>query len=96
MRHNQEYNQQLLETLIGLIEPFDTPILFDSACVVKPTPHAELFRCYGVVKNMHNEVKLLGPDEEWHHIEIHQANAGYVLQSVNQRLKSMNMQKSFC
>ncbi|MES2004300.1 MAG: hypothetical protein V4450_07250 [Bacteroidota bacterium] len=94
MLNDPEYNQRLLDECKRLIAVTDTAIYFPDPISVKITPHTELFRCYGVVITKDDELKLMDPNEEWHGVEVEQKNAGYILQSLFQRLKSNSYRKT--
>jgi hypothetical protein len=87
MTHNPEYNQQLIDEIKGLVTPL-FPIHFEHPITVKKTPHHLLFICHSLVITKDNELKLMDGGGLWHETLPDQANAGYVLSSVLQRLKS--------
>jgi len=89
MHHNEQQNQELIGKCIALVGVQDVPLLFDSPVIVKTSPHTELYRCYGCVVTLDNELKLMNVEQQWDDIKPAQANAGYVLQTLHQRLKSM-------
>ncbi len=93
--YTQEKNERLIDDCKELIEAVDTAIMFDTPIIVKTSPHTELFRCHGCVVTPKGELKLMDPAMEWHDVQPAQANAGYVLQSLYQRLKTLQMRKSF-
>lgn len=87
MTHNPEYNQQLINDIKAMVTPL-FPTHFEHPIVVKKTPHHLLFTCHSLVVTKDNELKLMDGAGKWHEILPDQANAGYVLSSVLQRLKS--------
>lgn len=91
MVHDIERNQKLLEDIKRLLV-IKTPIYLTTPIVVKTSPHTEIYRCYGVNLTIDNKLMLMDADEEWHEILPNQVNAGYVLQSVFQRLKAMQLE----
>jgi len=90
MMHNKEHNERLISQIKQLVRHKEHPVYFDQPVIVKPTPHNELYRCYGIVHTSSGEVKLMNPEGVWDDINADQANVGYVLQSVFQRLKVMH------
>jgi hypothetical protein len=87
MHYSESYNSKLLSDIKMLIEHPDKPIYFPQPIIVKSTPHTELFRCYGCVLTNNNELKVMDAEQEWSTLEASQANVGYLLQTIFQRLK---------
>jgi len=84
---DKNYNQQLIINIKNLIKVKNKPIYFPKPIIVKTTPHTEIFRCYGIIITMDDELKLMDPAQEWAEIKPEDKNAGYVLQTIFQRLK---------
>jgi hypothetical protein len=89
MYYTQEYIEELLSKCKALIDEPDTEIYFSDPIIIKPTPHTELFRCYGCVLTDSGALKLMDVEQEWHEVETNQANVGHVLQGLYQRLKAI-------
>lgn len=86
-----EKAQQILNSCIGLIDSNNKnseQIFFEDKLVVKITPHNEIYRCYGCYADTDNKLWLFN-GEDWDEILPEQANAGFVLQSLFQRLTTV-------
>jgi hypothetical protein len=84
----KEKAQEILSSCVELINSKNKnseQIFFEDKLVVKNTPHNEIYRCYGCATDAHNKLWLFN-GENWHEILPAQVNAGFVLQSVFQRL----------
>lgn len=95
MHHDPVYNQSLIDSIKLLIGTVDVAQYFSDAIVIKKSPHTELFRCYGCVVTNDGLLKLMDVEEQWHEVEVDQDNVGYILASLQQRLKTIAMQKNF-
>lgn len=84
-----------MDSIKELLVVTDTPFLFPDPIVVKITPHIELFRCYGIFISKDGTLKTLNINQEWQQIEPNQVNAGYILQTIFQRIKSMKLRNAF-
>jgi hypothetical protein len=83
------YTKIQLEELINKISYLlttDKPVMFDDVLCVKITPHTQLCKLWGVVKGSTGIISAYD-GEKWFSIYPEQANVGYVLQSLYQRLK---------
>lgn len=89
-------NEQLLNQCKEIVPEKEKAIMFDSVMIVKTSPHTEICRCYGVVLTNDNELKLMDNDCAWHEVLPNQIMADKVLATLLQRLKTMQLQKSFC
>ena len=69
-------------------------IIFDTPVVVKINRHIELFNCYGAWAERSHGLWLLDGQGQWHEIRHDQQNAGYVIASLNQRIKLLNHERS--
>lgn len=67
----------------------DNEILFSDPLVIKSSPHQHVFTCYGVHAER-DEVWLMDGVGEWHGpLSEQQVNAQLVINSLYQRLKSL-------
>jgi len=82
-----ERNKELLSDLIGMLET-NNPIYFKHTLIVKSTPHNEICRLQGVVKNVNDEVVVFD-GTDWYDLQPEQNNVGYVLQTLKQRLTTI-------
>lgn len=88
---DKEYNQRLLEDCKDLIPEANQACYLGNPIIVKTTPHTEIYRCYGYMITEDGRLLLMDPSEQWDEILPDQANAGYVLQSLYQRLKILKV-----
>lgn len=69
----------------------DHRVMFDDAIRVKASPHIALFNCYGACVGP-DGVYLMDGDGLWHGpIKEDQVNAGFIINSLYQRLKVMQL-----
>lgn len=71
----------------------DTPIYFCSPIIVKVSPHKKIFTCYGVLLTIKDEIKIYDEVQMWHSLHEVNENSGYILQSLYQRLKLIQLIK---
>jgi hypothetical protein len=72
----------------------DGQVLFDEPLQVKSTPHRHIFTAYGVWSGS-DGIYVLDGGGDWHGpLHEKQANAGFVICSLYQRLKALPAQPS--
>lgn len=86
---------ELIEKCKELLPERNKPVMFDTAMIVKNSPHNEICRCYGVVVTDDDELKLMDAEEKWHIVLPNQVMVEFVLQTLYQRLKTMSIHNSF-
>ena len=79
-------NQMLIDKCKNLIGEVDKPVYFQQTIKVKKTPHIVLCTIYGCVLSSRDELKLMDYEEKWYEVKPNQANVGYILQTLYQRL----------
>lgn len=87
MQFTPKENEQLISEIQALLTTHE-PVMFEHKLSVKTTPHNELCRLYGVIKNNRNDVWVYDGGS-WYDLQPNQLNVGYVLQSLKQRLISV-------
>lgn len=69
----------------------DSKVMFDTPLVVKGSPHQHIFTAYGVWSGA-DGVYVLDGAGEWHGpLQEKQANAEFMISSIYQRLKGMQV-----
>ncbi|HVG16338.1 MAG TPA: hypothetical protein VM935_15310 [Chitinophagaceae bacterium] len=80
-------SKQIITDLVG-----NEVLYFDSSVEVKTSPHTYPFAAWGVCVSPANELYVMDKGEEWHMIELSDANAPLVISSLYQRLRLMRIQ----
>lgn len=78
-----------MSKLTEILSHLNTPVQFDTAVTVKPTPHSEVVRIYGLEKTSEGEVMVQINDGSFHKLEEKDRNYDMVAGSILQRLKIM-------
>ena len=66
-------------------------LYFDAAVEVKATPHSVPFSAWGVCVSPSNDLYVMDAGEQWHKVELGDANATLVIGSLYQRIRLMRI-----
>ena len=82
---------QLLEIAQIADKYSDRKVMFDTPLVVKGSPHQHIFTAFGIWSGI-DGIYVLDGTGDWHGpLQEKQANAGFMISSIYQRLKGMQV-----